>query len=85
LGELSAVMDAAMPANATLDINAIVTDGDEGPQLGASFAFPSGLLTREQAQELADLWVEALTALAEHARRPESGGLTPSDLPLVRA
>nr|WP_280382815.1 non-ribosomal peptide synthetase [Nocardia wallacei] len=85
LGELSAVMDAQMPANATLDINAIVTDGDDGPQLGASFAFPSGLLTREQAQELADLWVEALTALAEHARRPEAGGLTPSDLPLVRA
>ncbi|WP_280268701.1 non-ribosomal peptide synthetase, partial [Nocardia wallacei] len=85
LGELSAVMDAQMPANATLDINAIVTDSDDGPQLGASFAFPSGLLTREQAQELADLWVEALTALAEHARRPEAGGLTPSDLPLVRA
>uniref|UniRef100_UPI002456CA53 non-ribosomal peptide synthase/polyketide synthase n=1 Tax=Nocardia wallacei TaxID=480035 RepID=UPI002456CA53 len=84
LGELSAVMDADMPANAVLDINAIVTDGDEGPQLGASFAFPAGLLTREQVQEFADLWVAALTALAEHATRPEAGGRTPSDLPLVR-
>nr|WP_306307793.1 non-ribosomal peptide synthetase [Nocardia transvalensis] len=84
LGELSAVQDAEMPANGVLDINAIVTDGEDGPQLNASFAFPAGLLTREQAQQVADLWVEALTALADHARGTDVGGLTPSDLPLVR-
>ena len=85
LGELSAGMDPDMPANATIDINAIVTDGDEGPELGASFAYPTGLLDRERVQEFADLWVRALTALALHTRRPDAGGLTPSDLPLVPA
>ncbi|MBF6205530.1 amino acid adenylation domain-containing protein, partial [Streptomyces gardneri] len=84
LGQLDVDMDLDMPANATIDINAIVTDSDEGPRLGASFAFPTGLLTRERVQEFAELWVEALTALATHARRPDAGGFTPSDMPLVR-
>ncbi|MEV6277042.1 amino acid adenylation domain-containing protein [Nocardia sp. NPDC051832] len=85
LGRLDAALDPDMPANGVLDINAIVTDGPDGPELGASFAFPAGLLSREQVQRFADLWVAALHALAEHAGRPESGGLTPSDLPLVPA
>nr|WP_280345500.1 non-ribosomal peptide synthase/polyketide synthase [Nocardia neocaledoniensis] len=84
LGQLDAEMDLDMPANATLDINAIVNDGDEGPQLGANIAFPTGLLTAEQAREFADLFVAALTALATHARRGDAGGFTPSDMPLVR-
>ncbi|MEU4344481.1 amino acid adenylation domain-containing protein, partial [Nocardia sp. NPDC023852] len=84
LGQLDVDMDLDMPANATIDINAIVTDGADGPQLSASFAFPTGLLGQEQVQEFADLWVEALTALATHARRPGAGGFTPSDMPLVR-
>ncbi|MFD6273353.1 amino acid adenylation domain-containing protein, partial [Nocardia asteroides] len=84
LGQLDAEMDLDMPANATLDINAIVNDGDEGPQLGANIAFPTGLLTQEQAQRFADLFVAALTALATHAQRTDAGGFTPSDMPLVR-
>ncbi|WP_444543832.1 amino acid adenylation domain-containing protein [Nocardia pneumoniae] len=83
LGQLDAEMDPDMPANGVIDINAIVTDGADGPRLGASFAFPRGLLSRERVRELADLWAAALAALARHARRPEAGGLTPSDLPLV--
>ncbi|MEU6587293.1 amino acid adenylation domain-containing protein [Nocardia sp. NPDC046763] len=84
LGRLDGDMDADMPANATLDINAIVTDGEDGPQLGAAFSYPRGLLEAERVQEFADLFVAALTALAEHAGRPEAGGFTPSDLPLVQ-
>ncbi|WP_433202477.1 amino acid adenylation domain-containing protein [Nocardia sp. CA-107356] len=83
LGQLDAEMDPDMPANGVIDINAIVTDGADGPQLGASFAFPRGLLSRERVQEFADLWVAALHALAEHVRHPDAGGRTPSDLPLV--
>src|SRR5690606_15935194 len=72
LGQLDAEMDLDMPANATLDINAIVNDGDEGPQLGANIAFPTGLLSIDQAQEFADLFVAALTALATHAQRADA-------------
>nr|WP_243654735.1 non-ribosomal peptide synthase/polyketide synthase [Nocardia alba] len=84
LGQLDAEMDLDMPANATLDINAIVNDGDEGPQLGANIAFPKGLLSADQAQEFADLFVAALTALATHAQRADAGGFTPSDMSLIR-
>ncbi|WSJ02086.1 amino acid adenylation domain-containing protein [Nocardia sp. NBC_01329] len=84
LGPVDAVIDRDMRAAAALDINAIVTSGAEGPVLSTSFAYPSGLFTEAKVREFADLWVTALTALAEHVRRPESGGFTPSDMPLAR-
>ncbi|MFH5207321.1 amino acid adenylation domain-containing protein, partial [Antrihabitans sp. NCIMB 15449] len=83
LGELSVDMDADMPANGVIDINAIVSDGPDGPRLGAGFAFPAGLISRADVQEFAELWTAALEALSTHAGQTEVGGLTPSDLPLV--
>ncbi|MFI7162904.1 non-ribosomal peptide synthase/polyketide synthase, partial [Rhodococcus erythropolis] len=75
--------DPDMPANKVVDINAIVNDGPDGAVLEASFAFPNGLLSATEVQALADLWVGALTALAQHAQAVGAGGLTPSDVPLV--
>ncbi|WP_455901355.1 non-ribosomal peptide synthase/polyketide synthase [Rhodococcus gordoniae] len=83
LGELDVAQDADMPANASVDINAIVSDGDGGPQLGASIAFPSGLLDSDDVDELAQHWSQALSALAQYAASPDAGGLTPSDLLLA--
>ncbi|MCF4140794.1 hypothetical protein L1856_34100 [Streptomyces sp. Tue 6430] len=34
-------------------------------------------------RELADDWFDALDALTRHAAAPESGGHSPSDMPLV--
>ncbi|MBY4383250.1 non-ribosomal peptide synthase/polyketide synthase [Rhodococcus fascians] len=82
-GELSAPGDADMAANKTVDINAIVLDTDEGGVLSASFAFPTGAVSADTVERLAGLWSEALTALASYAEVPGSGGLTPSDVPLV--
>ncbi|WP_255284961.1 non-ribosomal peptide synthetase [Rhodococcus jostii] len=81
--ELSATMDPDMPAMAEVDINAMVTDGPDGPRLGAVFGFPAGVLSRDDVQELADLWCDAVSALARHVQGPGAGGLTPSDVPLV--
>ncbi|GAA3219235.1 hypothetical protein GCM10010468_43170 [Actinocorallia longicatena] len=81
--ELAAEWDADLPAMAELDINAFVTDTAEGPILTASFAYPGGVLADDDVRELAGLWSSALSALARHARTPEAGGLTPSDLALV--
>ncbi|WP_415974020.1 non-ribosomal peptide synthase/polyketide synthase [Rhodococcus sp. 077-4] len=82
--ELSAAGDADMAANKTVDINAIVLDTDDGGVLSASFAFPAGAVARATVERLAQLWSDALNALAAHAETPGAGGLTPSDLPLVR-
>ncbi|MFE6158654.1 amino acid adenylation domain-containing protein [Streptomyces sp. NPDC056486] len=82
-GELIPEMDADMPALSLLDVNALVTDDGQGPQLSARFAFPTGVLSSEDVQELADLWCTALEGLARYAVTPGAGGLTPSDVPLV--
>ncbi len=76
-------LDGDMPALATLALTAYVTDTDDGPRLDARLEFPSGLLTGAEVQELADLWRTALHGLARHATQPGTGGLTPSDVPLV--
>ncbi|MGW5289891.1 amino acid adenylation domain-containing protein [Rhodococcus pyridinivorans] len=80
---VSAPGDADMPANKVVDINAIVNDGADGAVLDATFAFPTGLLSAAEVTALADLWVDALSAIASHVARPDAGGLTPSDVPLV--
>ncbi|WP_245819997.1 non-ribosomal peptide synthetase [Rhodococcoides yunnanense] len=83
LGSLTAEMDDDMPANSSIDINAIVTDGPDGPRLGATVAFPTGLLDRADVAELAELWTTALGALSDHSGTDDAGGLTPSDLTMI--
>ncbi|MGW2834864.1 amino acid adenylation domain-containing protein [Streptomyces sp. NPDC001286] len=82
-GELIATPDADMPVMSTLEINAAVTDTPDGPRLGVRFGFPTGVLSQAEVRELADLWGTALEGLARHVARPDAGGLTPSDVPLV--
>ncbi|WP_052433231.1 non-ribosomal peptide synthetase [Streptacidiphilus carbonis] len=81
---LAAELDADMPALASVEVSAYVTDTAEGPRFNARVAFPTGLLSRSEVQQLADLWGTALEGLARHAAAPGAGGLTPSDVPLVR-
>ncbi|MGC5562293.1 amino acid adenylation domain-containing protein [Streptomyces sp. FR-108] len=75
--------DADLPALSALEVSAVATDTAEGPRLQAVLMFPTGLLTRERTSELADLWVRVLHGMAAYAARPNIGGLTPSDVPLV--
>ncbi|MPY58391.1 non-ribosomal peptide synthetase [Streptomyces spongiae] len=81
--DLDADLDADMPAMSTVEINSAVIDTDLGAQLEAVVGFPAGVLERGDAQELIDLWADALAAVARHASQEGAGGLTPSDLPLV--
>ncbi|MEV7618363.1 amino acid adenylation domain-containing protein [Streptomyces sp. NPDC089799] len=78
--ELIAVPDADMPVMSTLEINALVTDSG---QLTARFGFPTGILAREDVEQLAELWQTALEGMVRHVAQPGAGGLTPSDVPLV--
>ncbi|MGW1870795.1 amino acid adenylation domain-containing protein [Streptomyces mauvecolor] len=82
--DLAADLDADMPAMSTVEINSAVIDTELGAQLDAIVGFPTGVLNREEVQELADLWCQALEALTRHVADPEAGGLTPSDLPLLK-
>ncbi|WP_307846131.1 condensation domain-containing protein, partial [Rhodococcus sp. CX] len=73
-----------MPAPAVVDINAVTVDTPDGPVLRAHWSFPAGLLDTATVTALTVAWTRAATALADHVRDPHAGGLTPSDLPLVR-
>ncbi|MGW0538654.1 amino acid adenylation domain-containing protein, partial [Streptomyces sp. NPDC003032] len=84
LCEMSAPLDADMPAMSALELNSMVIDTEQGAQLDVSAGFPAGLLATEDVRELIDLWFAALAALARHTADPAAGGLTPSDLPLVK-
>ncbi|MFH8768881.1 non-ribosomal peptide synthase/polyketide synthase [Streptomyces sp. NPDC017958] len=75
--------DAGLPFAHPLEISAVTRETAEGPQLDVTFSWPGALFTRDQVRQLADDWFAALGELAAAAERPDAGGLTPSDLPLV--
>ncbi|MEU0391137.1 non-ribosomal peptide synthetase, partial [Streptomyces chartreusis] len=75
--------DPDMAMSHCLEINAIAHGSGEDVRLDAAWSWPQEVLDREQVQELADLWVRMLGALAGHAALPEAGGHSPSDFPLV--
>ncbi|QCQ91442.1 amino acid adenylation domain-containing protein [Rhodococcus sp. SGAir0479] len=83
-GDLGSTIDPAMPAAATLDINMLTVDTGRGSTLRTSLASPTGLLDPEEVRDLAALWRSACEALVHAAGAPRAGGLTPSDVPLVR-
>ncbi|MEU2561070.1 condensation domain-containing protein [Streptomyces longispororuber] len=85
VAELPVPLDPDMPVPAAVDIHAAAVDRGRGPRLEATLAYATGVLSRTAARELADLWGAAAAGLARHVTGPGAGGLTPSDLPLVRA
>ncbi|KAF3469839.1 hypothetical protein GL259_30300 [Streptomyces sp. Tu 3180] len=66
-----------------IEINALVRDLPGGPELNVTWTWPDGLFPERDMRDLADHWFDALEALARHAAAPESGGHSPSDMPLV--
>ncbi|MGW0330969.1 amino acid adenylation domain-containing protein [Streptomyces sp. NPDC003011] len=80
---LTGAGDAAMPLAYTLELNAAAVGHSDGERLVASWTYSGELLADDEAERLARLWFEALQTLTEHAARPDAGGPTPSDLPLV--
>jgi nonribosomal peptide synthetase CepB len=61
----------------------VARDRPGGPELTLTLAWPAGLLSEQEAGELAAGWLQMITGLAGHAARPAAGGHTPSDFPLA--
>ncbi|XVQ85649.1 non-ribosomal peptide synthase/polyketide synthase [Microbispora siamensis] len=80
---LGAGFDPAMPLGAAVELDAVTEDHADGPRLVATWTWAGELLAEAEIRELAEGWFAALGALASLAGRPELGGRTPSDLPLV--
>ncbi|THA26461.1 amino acid adenylation domain-containing protein [Streptomyces sp. RKND-216] len=75
---------SALPGGHCLDLNALTADGPDGPVLSGEWSWTAGLFRTSEIRELAELWFAALDGLVALAATPHAGGLTPSDLPLVR-
>ncbi|MGF1426922.1 amino acid adenylation domain-containing protein [Kitasatospora sp. LaBMicrA B282] len=72
--------DERMPLAHGVELNALVQDGPQGPELVAEWSWAPRLRSAESVRELAEGWFAALRALAAHAAAPDAGGRTPSDL-----
>ncbi|WP_139277853.1 amino acid adenylation domain-containing protein, partial [Rhodococcus marinonascens] len=79
---LRGALKAEMPVAAVVEVNAMIVDSGDGPQLNSTWAYPPGILTAEEIDELAQLWITALAALGAHVESG-GGGFTPSDFELV--
>ncbi|MEV6338623.1 amino acid adenylation domain-containing protein [Nocardia vinacea] len=75
----AATHNESAPLAAVVDINAVLTDVG----LEVTWAYAARLLDEADVAQLAELWSQALRALAAHAGSPGAGGRTPSDFELV--
>ncbi|TGB14630.1 non-ribosomal peptide synthetase [Streptomyces sp. MZ04] len=66
-----------------LEVTTVVRGPSGAPLLDATWTWLPGDAPDDAATELAALWVEAVEGIALHGSRPDAGGHTPSDLPLV--
>ncbi|WP_316524401.1 non-ribosomal peptide synthetase [Kitasatospora brasiliensis] len=74
---------AGLALGRVLGLDATTVDTPQGPLLVAQWSYATGLLSEERVRAFAEAWFAALGALAAHAERPDAGGHTPSDFPLV--
>ncbi|WP_406630551.1 amino acid adenylation domain-containing protein [Amycolatopsis sp. WGS_07] len=72
---------AAKALEQVLALNCFVRE-DDVPRIAVEWTAASRVLPPEDVERLQGKWATALAALAAHARE-NTGGLTPSDLPLV--
>jgi len=75
--------DSDLPPAHAMEVNAVTLEEPTGPQLSATWSWPSELLSEEAVSDLAQGWFRALEALVRHIAEPGTGGHTPSDFPLV--
>ena len=80
---LAGYLDPDMPFGHSLEVNAVTLEQTDGPQLSATWSWPSALLSEEEVGDLAQGWFGALEALVGHTAQSGAGGHSPSDFPLV--
>ncbi|MGV4988890.1 condensation domain-containing protein, partial [Streptomyces sp. NRAIS4] len=76
--------DPETPLTHALGVNAMTEDHPDGPRLLLVWSWPQTLLREADVRELTACFSRAVRALAAHAEQAGIGGLTPSDLSLVR-
>ena len=76
--------DDAMAMTYALEAGGLVRDLPGGPELSLSLGCPVGLFDEDALSDLITAWAAMLRGIAGRAERPDGGGHTPSDFPLVQ-
>ncbi|MEC3952753.1 amino acid adenylation domain-containing protein [Nocardia sp. CDC153] len=82
---LGGLADPEMPLAAVVSIDAVVLESEGGPRIKAVWQYAAEAIDADAVEALARDWLSAVSDLAELVQRPDAGGLTPSDLPLLSA
>ncbi|WP_345639074.1 condensation domain-containing protein, partial [Streptomyces thinghirensis] len=80
------LLSGADPATALahgLEVNSMVRDAPDGPELEAVWTWAPDLWTERHVRALADHWFTAIRGLVRHGERSGTGGHSPSDFPLT--
>ncbi|WP_329182056.1 amino acid adenylation domain-containing protein (plasmid) [Streptomyces decoyicus] len=71
------------PLRHVVELSSVAEERPDGTVLVAEWTWAAGLVDRADVEDLAAAWSRALEGILVHARRPGSGGRTPSEFPLV--
>ncbi|MBM7173597.1 non-ribosomal peptide synthetase, partial [Streptomyces sp. G44] len=80
------LLSGADPATALahgVEVNSMVRDAPDGPQLEAVWTWAPDLWNERHVRVLADHWFRAIRGLVRHGERSGTGGHSPSDFPLT--
>ncbi|MCL7494788.1 amino acid adenylation domain-containing protein [Streptomyces sp. MCA2] len=83
VGTIGGTTDQDTALRHTLEIDAVVLDSAEGPELELTVTWAGRLLGEAEAESLGQGWLAMLTGLAAHVDADGAGGHTPSDFPLT--
>ncbi|WP_328407054.1 amino acid adenylation domain-containing protein [Streptomyces violaceus] len=83
VGTIGGTTDQDTALRHVLEIDAVVLDTAEGPELELTVTWAGRILGEAEAESLGQGWLSMLTGLAAHIEAGGAGGHTPSDFPLT--
>ncbi|MCM2393018.1 amino acid adenylation domain-containing protein, partial [Streptomyces albipurpureus] len=82
-GQIGASADPEMPISHSIIVNAVTQDKRNGTELTINWSWPDEVFDEGRVSELSGTFRYFLSALAQSAKSPAAGGLTPSDVGLL--
>ncbi|MCX4970736.1 amino acid adenylation domain-containing protein [Streptomyces sp. NBC_00654] len=83
VGTIGGTTDQDTALRHVLEIDAVVLDADDGPELELTVTWAGRILGEAEAESLGQGWLDMLSGLAAHVDAGGVGGHTPSDFPLT--
>ncbi|RSM50663.1 non-ribosomal peptide synthetase [Amycolatopsis balhimycina DSM 5908] len=83
VGDIGSSLEPGMGLPHALEVNAIVQDLPDGPELTLMLEWQDGLLGEDEIDRLGRAWLDMLSGVARQAADPAAGGHTASDFDLV--